>query len=454
MNHKCTAENNQDILVMDDTGFVSVGMTLRADQCEKIYHVKDILDENKLRLSTKDEKSINDEILHFNEGKFRRKHAILRFLDLATHVSLTADHVNEDELSSFLDAYDNARWLKGKGNKTLTTYAYDCYWRARKKSLLDLEPRCTKIHAGSSDIGVITAKPDGMTELPRIFDNILGFTENYPLDVHQNPPRDLMLRKYAGVAHPLPFVVKPEDEVSVPLVEGVRGFVVDSDHSLDFYRLVNEGNVLELMVRGVLNEDNETADEYLRWLNNLLENYDIKPWFGRMGIFDWNGNGKYPSNHLRDCLEARESFVEEKFKSDYSKLHGVIFSKQSIPWSSVQESINLGSTAQEIKSAYAEAVLPQASVKDGILTYEEDGGAKASALGKNDLLIMEELDLTLLQVLNIEDEMRAVLPSQGQNSLFPDNLFPILTNCKWISDCPTQSILHPYPENRAKRNRG
>ena len=124
-----------------------------------------------------------------------------------------------------------------------------------------------------------------------------------------------MLRKYAGVAHPLPFVVKPEDEVSVPLVDGVRGFVVDSDHSLDFNRLVNEGNVLELMVRGVLNEDNETADEYLRWLNNLLENYEIKPWFGRMGIFDWNGNGKYPSNHLRDCLEARESFVEEKFKS-------------------------------------------------------------------------------------------------------------------------------------------
>ena len=114
MNHKCTAENNQDILVMDDTGFVSVGMTLRADQSDKIYHVKDILDENKLRLSTNVEKSINDEILHFNEGKFRRKHAILRFLDLATHVSLTADHVNEDELSSFLDAYDNARWLKGR----------------------------------------------------------------------------------------------------------------------------------------------------------------------------------------------------------------------------------------------------------------------------------------------------------------------------------------------------
>ena len=151
----------------------------------KIYHVKDILDEEATPVN-KVEKSINDEILHFNEGKFRRKHAILRFLDLATHVSLTADHVNEDELSSFLDAYDNARWLKGKGNKTLT-YAYDCYWRTRKKSLLDLKPRCTKIHIpGSSDIGVITAKPDGMTELPRIFDNILGFTENYPLDVHQH----------------------------------------------------------------------------------------------------------------------------------------------------------------------------------------------------------------------------------------------------------------------------
>ena len=53
---------------------------------------------------------------------------------------------------------------------------------------------------------------------------------------------------------------------------------------------------------------------------------------------------------------------------------------------------------------------------------------------------MAELDLTLLQVLNIEDEMRTVLPSQGQNSLFPDDLFPILTNCNWISDCPTQSI--------------
>ena len=99
-----------------------------------------------------------------------------------------------------------------------------------------------------------------MTELPRIFDNILGFTENYPLDVHQNPPRDLMLENMQ-VSPPLPFVVKPEDEVSVPLVEGVRGFVVDGDHSL-VYRLVNEGNVLELMVRGVLNEDNETAGEY------------------------------------------------------------------------------------------------------------------------------------------------------------------------------------------------
>ena len=65
------------------------------------------------------------------------------------------------------------------------------------------------------------------------------------------------------------------------------------------------------------------------------------------GYTDWNGNGKYPSNHLRDCLEARESFVEEKFKSDYSKLRRDIL-KQSIPWSSVQESINLGSTAQEI----------------------------------------------------------------------------------------------------------
>ena len=123
--------------------------------------------------------------------------------------------------------------------------------------------------------------------------------------------------------------------------------------------------------------DDEASSERLRWLNNLVENYDIKSWFGQSGTFTWNESSRYPLSHLKDCLMGKESFDEGEFKEEYPKLHSVVFSERNILWSSVIESVRLKSTAEEIKSEYPNAILPMVSIRDGVLSYQEDVGAKS-----------------------------------------------------------------------------
>ena len=308
----------------EGTGHVSIGMSVKVDQGDTTYHVTEV-DAERISLSSNLRKSVENEKVYFNADMTKRKHAILRFNDLATYLSLEIGEVNDAELHSYLSAYDSIRWLKGRSG--LSTYAYDCYWSNRVASGTDLLPRCTKIHAQPSAIGVITAQPDGVEEVPRIFENIHGFTSNYPLDVHMHIPQNLMVRKFAGDALPVPFVVKPEEEVSVPLVEGLRGFVVEDAYSAAFVGFAEDRNVLELMVRGVLEMDDEASSGCLQWLNNLVENYDIKSWFGQSGTFTWDESSRYPLSHLKDCLMGKESFDEGEFKENTQSSTALCFPK-------------------------------------------------------------------------------------------------------------------------------
>ena len=438
-NFSCSGDEAENFLTMSEgTGHVSTGMSVKVDQGDTTYCVTQV-DAERIILSSNLRKSVEDEKVYFNAGMTKRKHAILRFNDLATYLSLEIGEVNDAELHSYLSAYDNIRWLKGRSG--LSTYAYDCYWRNRIPSGTDLQPRCTKIHAQPSAIGVITAQPDGVEEIPRIFENIHGFTRNYPLDVHMHIPQNLMVRKFAGDALPVPFVIKPEDEVSAPLVEGLRGFVVQDAYSAAFEGFAGDRNVLELMVRGVLEMDDDASPECLQWLNNLVENYDIISWFGQSGTFTWEENNRYPSSHLKDCLMGRESFDEGEFKEEYPKLHSIVFSERNILWSSVLESVELNSTSEEIKSEYPNAILPMVSIRDGVLSYQEDAGPKASELSHNHIVFIEHFDLSLLDLLNIQEGMQAVLLSQGQTPRFSKSkLLPILNDCGWIAAHPPQSV--------------